>query len=309
MAAQHGVRVFRDDHAPEGRFLIQGPTPDSPVVQAWADDYIRFENLPAWQKSLREEIRGRCGKLKPLTGQLLHTTFCGPKRPRADVENLVLYNIGSFPVAGCNGIRFEYGATVPPAPDGGEYRFGYCYALEVEMSPLKHWSQGRPLASFGWTEVEGFKSDKPLAPVWLAVCRGGAKQGLPAIAPDSVFGVRVEVRPPYGRRAVWGGVVKGIVDGVICAFHGHTDTTVLPDVVARLSKILPAQPEEIDSYLRRKDRAVLGEVYRLVAPYRSGVKWDPADHLCVAGEVIAAPAEPGDAHWAIKGEIFELSRE
>jgi hypothetical protein len=29
----------------------------------------------------------------------------------------------------------------------------------------------------------------------------------------------------------------------------------------------------------------------------------------VAGEVIAAPAELGDAHWAIKGEIFELSRE
>lgn len=122
MAAQHTG----------GRFLIQGPAPDSPVVQAWADDYIRFEDLPAWQKSLREEIRSRCGQLEPSSGQLLHAEFFGPKHVRADVENLVLYNIGTFPISGRNGIRFEYGAVVPPAPDGAEYRFCYRYALEAK---------------------------------------------------------------------------------------------------------------------------------------------------------------------------------
>ena len=122
MAAQHT----------EGRFLIQGPTPDSPVVQAWADDYIRFEDLPAWQKSLREEIRSRCGQLEPSSRQLLHAEFFGPKHVRADVENLVLYNIGTFPISGRNGIRFEYGAAMPPAPDGAEYRFCYRYALEAK---------------------------------------------------------------------------------------------------------------------------------------------------------------------------------
>lgn len=176
------------------------------------------------------------------------------------------------------------------------------------MSPFMHWSHGRRIASFGWTEVEGFKSEKLLAPVWLAVWRGQTEPPAPVLAPDAVFGVRVEVRPPHGRHPVWGGLVKGIVDGVICAFHGHTDVTVLPEVVTRLATILPADAEEIDGYLRRKDRAVLGDVYRLVAPYRSGVKWDPADHRCVAGELIAVPADPGTSHWEIKGEIFELSR-
>jgi hypothetical protein len=51
---------------------------------------------------------------------------------------------------------------------------------------------------------------------------------------------------------------------------------------------------------------VLGAVHRLVSPYQAGVKWDPSDHLCVAGELLAA--EPVDDRWAIKGEIFELSR-
>jgi hypothetical protein len=176
------------------------------------------------------------------------------------------------------------------------------------MSPFTHWNQGKTLATFGWTGVEGFKSGKPLAPVWLAVWRGRAQPSSQTMAHDAVFGVRVEVRPPYGHEPVWGGLVKGIVDGVICAFNAHTDQTVLPEAVTRLATTLPAQPEEIDGYLRRKDWAVLGEVYRLVAPYRSGVKWDPADHRCVAGEVLATPAEPGDSCWTIKGKIFELTR-
>ena len=100
--------------------------------------------------------------------------------------------------------------------------------------------------------------------------------------------------------------MKGIFDGVICAFQAHTDTAVLPDVVARLATVLPADPEEIEEHLLDQRRAVLGVVPRLVSPYRAGVKWDPADHLCVAGELL--PAEPVDPRWAIRGELVELSR-
>ena len=100
--------------------------------------------------------------------------------------------------------------------------------------------------------------------------------------------------------------MKGIFDGVICAFQAHTDTAVLPDVVARLATVLPADPAEIEELLLDQRRAVLGVVPRLVSPYRGGVKWDPADHLCVAGELLAA--EPVDRRWAIRGEIVELSR-
>jgi hypothetical protein len=51
---------------------------------------------------------------------------------------------------------------------------------------------------------------------------------------------------------------------------------------------------------------VIGAVHRLVSPYRKGVKWDPSDHRCVAGELLAA--EPVGERWAIKGELVELSR-
>jgi hypothetical protein len=121
-----------------------------------------------------------------------------------------------------------------------------------------------------------------------------------------VSAVRVQVRPPHGSQPVWAGLVKGIFDGVICAFQSHTDTAVLPHVVARIATVLPAEPVEIEERLVDQRRAVLGVVQRLVSPYREDVKWDPADHLCVAGELL--PAEPVGPRWAIRGELVELSR-
>ncbi|HEX5252930.1 MAG TPA: hypothetical protein VFW69_03465 [Mycobacterium sp.] len=52
-------------------------------------------------------------------------------------------------------------------------------------------------------------------------------------------------------------------------------------------------------------RAVLGLVPRLVSPRGEGVKWEPADHLCVAGELLLA--DPVDQRWAIRGEVVELA--
>jgi hypothetical protein len=141
--------------------------------------------------------------------------------------------------------------------------------------------------------------------VWLALSRGQVEVYEPA-APDTPFAVRVQVRSPRGVQPVWGGLVKGIFDGVICALQAHTDTAVLPEVVARLATVLPADSVEIEGRLLDQRRAVLSAVYRLISPYREGAKWDPCDHLCVAGELLAA--EPVDDRWAIKGDILELSR-
>jgi TPR repeat protein len=293
---------------PKGRCEIHGPE-DSAVVEAWADDYVRFEHRPPWQEQLRSEIRSRCQQLEPSAEQVLHATFFGAKHPNADVENVLLYYIDSFRIAGRNGIRFEHGAGVPPAPDGVEYRFCYRYAMAPRSGTFTHWQQGRTLASFGWTDLGAFAGDKKLAQVWQALKRAQYRREVTVFepaAPETPFAVRVQLRPPHGHQPVWGGLVKGIFDGVICAFQAHTDTTDLPEVVARLATMLSADPAEIEAWLLDQRFAVLGAAPRLVSPYQAGVKWDPSDHLCVAGELLAA--EPVDSRWAIKGEIFELSR-
>jgi uncharacterized protein YggE len=304
---QTGLAVA--DAVPEGRCEIHGPASDSAVVEAWADDYIRFEHLPIWQKHLRDEIRSRCGQLEPPAEQVLHATFFGAKHPKSDVENVLLYYIDSFRVAGRNGIRFEHGDAVPPAPDGADYGFCYRYALAARSGAFTDWQEGRTLASFDWTDLDALGGDKKLAHLWLALKRAQARREIEVLepaAPEALFAVRVQVRTPHGHQPVWGGLMKGIFDGVICAHQAHTDTSVLPEVVTRLAKYLPAQPEEIERHLLDQGWAVLGAVPRLVAPFQADVKWDPSDHRCVGGELF--PAQPVDSRWAIKGDIVELSR-
>lgn len=40
--------------------------------------------------------------------------------------------------------------------------------------------------------------------------------------------------------------------------------------------------------------------------YGKSGHWNPADHMCVAGELLVATRR--GPHWAIKGEIVELAR-
>lgn len=293
---------------PEGRCEVHGPVPGMAVVEAWADGQIQFEDLPVWQKQLRTEIRTRCRQLEPSDRQVLHATFFGTKKPNADVENVVLYYIdSSFAVAGRNGIRFEHGAAVPPAPDGAEYPFCYRYALAPRSGTFADWQHGRTLASFDWTDLGASARDTKAAQVWLALARGEVEVVAPTCAPNTPFAVRVQVRQPQGRQRVWGGeLMKGIFDGVISAFQAHTDTAVLPVVVERIATVLRSDPVEIAARLLDQRRAVLGVVPRLVHRRDNGVQWTPGDHWCVAGELLAA--EPVDSRWAIRGELVELSR-
>jgi len=293
---------------PGGCYEVHGPSTGSPVVEAWAEDYIYYDRQrrPAWQENLLTELRACCGQLEPSSRQVLHATFFGAKRPNADVENLVLYNIDVFKVAGRNGISFEYGAAVPPAPDGVEYPYCYRYALEPLSGIFDHWQPGRKLASFDWTELGTFSGEIKPAQVWLALVRGQVYFAEPALAPHTPFAVKIEVRPPHGRQPRPDLLMKGILDGVIAALQVHTDTAVLSDVASRLATVLPAETTEIERHLLDQRRAVLGPVRQLVLPQRKGGTWNPADHMCVAGQLLTA--EPVGPRWAIRGELLELSR-
>lgn len=288
------------------QYLIQGPEADSRVVKAWADDYVHFERRPLWQERLRNEIRARSRQLNPKPEQVLHATFFGPKLPNADVENLAIYNINSFREAGVNGIRFELGGSAPLSPDGANHRFAYRYELSRRAGSFVHWNVGRKLASFDWTDLGAFKSEKQLAQVWHAIVHAEVDLS-DQIAPDTPFGVLIEVRAPYGREPVWGGLLKGIFDGVICALQAHSGP-VSTEVVKRLATDLAVTPEDIGSDLSNPAWNVLGTVAPLVSSFGRGVKWNPSDHLCVAGELLAAKPEPDDKNWKIKGAVFELSR-
>lgn len=299
-------------------FEIQGP--DEGTVTAWARDYVRFEaqHRPDWQKTLAAEIKTRTVGLEPDTGQVLKATYFGEKKDNADVENLVLYYIGSFGKTGRNGIRFEHGAAAPLAPSGTEYPYCYNYQLVSQEDGFSDWQSGKKLASFDWIDLGEFKGDKLAAPTWLATARayesGQAEVFHSNFKPGTQFAVKVQIRPPDKHTRMLGNLVKGIFDGVVCAFQSHTDMGVLGQIVPPIataiqaaSPALQADPAEIERYLREQGRGVLGELPQLIRPASNGgVIFSPDDHLCVTGELLRVDP-PGDLHWSIRGDVVALS--
>ena len=288
----------------EGRTEVRGPAAEHPVVEAWADDYIHFDHPPACQKLLCAEIRTRVSQLEPAPDQVLNATFFGAKHAGADVENLLLYNIGSFGQTGRFGLRFEHAPRVPTAPDGHDYAYGYRYELAPRVAGLVGWREARWLASWDWVDLGAFAGEKKLAQVCLALARAEVNVADEVRAVDVPFAVRVTIRPPHGPRPVLGALLKSVFDGVICAFEAHTDRSTLEEPAARIAATVKADQAEIEALLLDPSHAVLGSKPQLVRTYGAGVKWDPADNLCVAGELLAD--EPVDSRWAIKGEIAEL---
>lgn len=292
---------------PEERPMFYGPVEGSALVEAWADEYIRFEGRPVWQEQLRTDIRSHCRQLERPDGNILHARFFGAKHPRADVENLVLYYIDSFSGVGRDGIRVEYGGPVAPASSVGEYRFCYRYSFASREDDFVHWRPVRSLASFDWTCLEG----KTLAHIWLALARrrllgevNAAEQALATAAP---FAVRVQLRPPKGWTQVNADLMKAVFDGVICAFQSHTDTKDLAEIVARIATILDVAPEEIEQLLRDQEGTVIGAVPRLVYLRGEGVQWNPSDDRCFAGDLVPADLDFDGTGWAIKGELLEIA--
>ena len=52
--------------------------------------------------------------------------------------------------------------------------------------------------------------------------------------------------------------------------------------------------------------AVLGSTGRLVCMRGTGVQWNPADHRCLAGQVLCRAA-PGNT-WSLSGEIYAVEQ-
>ncbi len=292
---------------PEGRSQIDGPSATPRAVQVWADDYIRHGAArPPWQEDLRADLRSLIPQLRPTAGEILHATLVGDKPDNSDVENLVLYNIDAFKTAGRNGICFEAGAVVPPARDGIDYPFYYRYELQPAAGGFRQWQVARELASFDWADLGGFVGERKAAQVWLALKRCRPTVVERSLATGTPFAVMVTIRPPLHKNHPRPDLLmKAIFDGVIAAFQAHVDTDVLTDVSARLSTVLAAaDPAEIAQHLRDEHRAVLGNVEQLVLPQRSAGTWNPGDHWCVAGQLLAA--DPVDSRWAIRGRVVEI---
>jgi hypothetical protein len=295
-----------------GTWEIDGP---GPLREAWlwADRYIPFDRLAPPMREARAALRSAVRTLSAGAGEILDASYAGRKPANMDLENLVLYNIdatagGCFAPAARHGVRFELAAGPRRDPPSGRARAcSYRYRLIPPASELSCWRLTRLLARFTDARLGAFPASRRLEQAWLAIHRADAQTaeaGAGARVPFAVFLTLAGPRGATGPASPE--LVKALIDGTVAAFQGSAQPGRTAKPAARIAAATGEQPGVITQLLSDSTRAVLGAAGTLVHLRGEGVQWNPADHLCVAGQLLINQAA-GNA-WTLSGAIHAVDQ-
>ena len=97
------------------------------------------------------------------------------------------------------------------------------------------------------------------------------------------------------------------MDATVAAFQAHGNQRAVAEIATRLAVATRRPAGLIAQTLLNDGRAVLGVTDMLVHLRGTGVQWNPADHLCMAGQVLCQQV-PGRT-WTLSGEIHAVEQE
>ena len=97
------------------------------------------------------------------------------------------------------------------------------------------------------------------------------------------------------------------MDGTVAAFQAHGNQRAVAEIATRLAVATRRPAGLIAQTLLNDGRAVLGVTDMLVHLRGTGVQWNPADHLCMAGQVLCQQVPGGT--WTLSGEIHAVEQE
>ena len=252
-------------------------------VDAWSTTRLPFEPTGTMLQ-MRAGLRDAIAQLSADSHLALRATYTSPLGGRFDVENVLLYNVGTSAFARSAGSELVVERTagptpIPPSPLEGSAHH-YAYAITEGDIPWQTWSIVRRLASFESVEVASLAAAARPSSVWLAIRRGSTAD-LTATDASSAIGLEMGIELPASAPTNLAALAKPLIDGVISAFHAHDDPRTLDLVAERVAAQIGAPAAEIRSLLQQNESAILGS-RRLLWPWREGVQWNPADDRCAA---------------------------
>jgi hypothetical protein len=274
------------------------------TVSAWATEYVPLSPKTPTAVALKAGLIAVLRNLGAQDGKSLHAVFAGEKPPTADIENLLLYNLGSstFANLAVHGLRIERDHRPPePAPSGTRYPYSFSYRPTTMSSPWTLWQRRRELVRWERISLGAFSGEKKLEQVWAALSGAALGPSGPPRGPGEDFAVTVIIHPPADAAAHPARLVKGVVDGVVSAFQSHADSATRPEVARRIALVLDETPEQIEAWLADEHVAVLGVVPSIVHVRAEGVQWSPTDTDLVVADIRPGPSLGED--WALSGAI------
>jgi hypothetical protein len=267
---------------------------DSTSVAIWLNTRLPFEPKGEMREA-RDRLREALSALESASSEtILTAVYTSLDEGFCDVENVLLYNVGStaFAKSSQGGIRFERRIATPPqSPSGASFEHQNRYSLAkicAESPNTSVYTREFDLVSLS-------SSTKPHE-VWWAFHEGEGGDSESQIQGAFALEIRLVTPKQLGNLA---SVIKPLLDGIISAMHSESNLD--PVAAQRLAEKLGRPIESVVSRLQLPSAPILGP-QDLLQVTSAGVKWNPADHLCQQCTVVV---EAG-AHWRCSASVMRL---
>lgn len=268
-------------------------------VEAWSEKRLPFEPK-GWMKEFRDELRIAVSELRAQPGEGLYSTYVAEGRDFCDVENVLIYNVGTaaFRGAASNELAFER-RFIPVSPAMVHH---YRYELRPTPIILDGLSRRNRVATWKTDVVSPLNGSTKLSSLWWAI-RRGAMSVTGAVEPNAPIGVELIVSCPTHVNLA--GIVKVAVDASIVAFHSSGLGSALKEMAKRLGLQIGVAPSEVEGLLLDESNALFTRDPVVRARGEGSVHWNPADDTCIAGIVRYRPA----TEWGLEGSLYCLEPE
>lgn len=276
-------------------------------IELWTREELpyphgKIKDLPPWVEKALCPLRSELEALDVKPDKIIEARYISLERGRADVENILFYNVRSntsFRKSSRHGLRFCYVAEEPPKPPESSedfphyqsYQLGKIDALFLNgLQKVASYEFGLPcshkpeLNDVWWGSVN---FEWNLKAEWkLKLNRGEVLER---------FALRVDARYPQltGEYAVRR--VKKVFDGIASAMHFWKNPH--EELVRKVVSHLKVSSKSVREKFQTNEHALLGERH-------PSQNWNPADDRCVAGELLISPNT--EENWRFKVEILSV---
>lgn len=237
-------------------------------------------------KVARNSLREALTTLTPKNDQILKAEYVSEFTGFFDVENVLIYNVGTSAFSRFTNVGLHVLRTysMPSLTQSGQsFHHLYRYSLE----PLPKIPINKPVISFPLSELNS--STKPHE-VWWAMSSGKA-ESISSIHGN--FGLHIQV-PSLSTN--FANVVKPLLDGVISGMHPGRNIEEI--AINRLASRTGWPMTEVRRHLENPPLPILTP-RRILSAYRSFVKWDPQDELCVEFIIVRSNDDGACRVWLI----------
>ena len=199
---------------------------------------VRHDNLKPEEYRLKCHIKEKLDKLRAVKGEILIATYGGERPKGSDIENLLFYNIGTgafskvFQSSKKKQVAFKMDSTSQENQSSHKYKYEVVSSKVVEALGRKaliaKWNGitiGRTLPQKPDEYYAALRSvtirkanDSRDEPHENEVIRHGSERC------ETSFGIKIELIVPDSKKSIHPvSVMKHLLDGVICAFHGEDE--------------------------------------------------------------------------------------